>query len=193
MGGHKIVNQNKLHYLTLTVVGWLDIFTRKEYKDIIINSLKYCQTEKGLIIFAYVVMSNHLHLIVRTDNENGLSGILRDFKGYTSKSIIKSIEDSQYESRKGWMLRLFKYYAKYNSNNTTYQFWQQKNHPVELQSPKWIQQKLNYIHLNPVRSGIVSEPEHYIYCSASNYVNNTGILEVEILDLGLNIGYVHLG
>ena len=121
MGGHKIVNQNKLHYLTLTVVGWLDIFTRKEYKDIIINSLKYCQTEKGLIIFAYVVMSNHLHLIVRTDNENGLSGILRDFKGYTSRSIIKSIEDSQYESRKGWMLRLFKYYAKYNSNNTTYQ------------------------------------------------------------------------
>ena len=79
MGGHQIINQNAMHYVTFTTVGWVDIFTRKAYRDILIESLKYCQEKKGLILFGYVIMSNHMHLMIRTDSEKGLSSIVRDY------------------------------------------------------------------------------------------------------------------
>jgi len=80
MGGYRIHDQTGLYFLTFTIVGWVDVFARKEYKDIIIENLKFCIQEKGLILFAYVIMSNHVHLIVRSDSEMGLSSIIRDFK-----------------------------------------------------------------------------------------------------------------
>ncbi|MCP3929500.1 MAG: transposase [Bacteroidetes bacterium] len=190
MGGHKISNQNKLHFLTFTVVGWVDIFTRKIYKDIIVDNLKYCIKEKGLILFSYVVMSNHIHLIVRTENKAGLSAIIRDFKSYTSKKIIKEIKENAQESRKEWMIRLFRYYAKYNINNSEYQLWKQNNRPVELISPKWIHQKLDYIHLNPVKAGLVEKPEHYLYSSATDYAGKEGLIKVEVIGLRNDIGYI---
>ena len=188
--GYKIENQNGLHFLTFTVVGWVDVFTRKRYRDIFIDSLKYCTQNKELLLFSYVIISNHVHLIVRTDSEAGLSAIIRDLKTFTSKKIIKSIIEDPGESRSEWMLRLFKYYAKYNSNNSKYQFWIQKNHPIELVSPKWINQKLDYIHLNPVEAGIVELPEHYLYSSARNYVGQEGLIDVEIMDFRNSIGYI---
>lgn len=93
MAGYKINNQNALHYLTLTTVGWIDVFTRQRYRDIILDSLAYCQREKGLILHAYVVMSNHLHLIAQADEPKRLSDILRDFKKYTSAMIIRSMQE----------------------------------------------------------------------------------------------------
>lgn len=188
--GYKIENQNSLHYLTFTVVGWLDVFTRKRYRDIFMESLKYCIKHKDLLLFSYVIMSNHVHLILRTENEVGLSAIVRDLKTFTSKRIIQSILENPGESRSEWMLRLFRYYAKYNSNNTKFQFWKQNNHPVELVSPKWINQKLSYIHLNPVEAGIVDLPEHYLYSSARNYVGQEGLIAVEILDFPNSVGFI---
>ena len=141
MNGHKIVNQNALHFLTITVVGWIDVFTREQYCTILIDSLKHCQKEKGLVISAFVLMSNHIHLICYVKEPFKLSEVIRDFKKFTSKSIISAIEANNKESRKEWMLRLFKYYAKYNKNNKTYQFWQQDNKPMELESPKWINKR----------------------------------------------------
>ncbi len=189
MGGHKIVNQDGMHFLTFTVVGWVDVFTRQIYRDIIINSLIYCIEQKELRLFAYVIMSNHIHLIAKTDAENGLSAIIRDFKKYTAKQIIKAIQINRQESRKEWILRLFKYYAKYNKNNTTYQFWKQDNRPIELISAKWIQQKLDYIHNNPVVTGTVIYPEEYLYSSAKNYASKEYILEVEILNPHTMLGF----
>lgn len=94
MHGHKIKNQDALHFITITVVGWVDIFTRMQYKDIIIESLKFCVQNKGLKLYAYVIMTNHLHLIVSADA--GISDIIRDFKKFTSKEILKLlIEDSK--------------------------------------------------------------------------------------------------
>ncbi|MCB9323946.1 MAG: transposase [Lewinellaceae bacterium] len=192
MAGHRIINQNSLHFLTFTVVGWVDVFTRKKYRDIFIDSLKYCIEHKELLIFSYVIMSNHIHLIVRTDSQAGLSAIIRDLKTFTSKSIIKAILENPGESRSEWMLRLFKFYAKFNKNNSKYQFWQQDNKPIELVSLKCINQKLDYIHLNPVKAEIVELPEHYLYSSARNYIGQQGLIEVEILDFRNNIGYIDL-
>jgi len=192
MGAYKIVNQEGLHFITCTIVGWADVFTRKEYKDVIIESLDYCITNKGLNVFAYVIMSNHAHLILSVDEGFKLSDILRDFKKYTSKKILKLMIETNIESRQEWMLRLFKYYAKFNKNNKRYQLWKRDNKPIELSTPEWIAQKLNYIHNNPVNSGIVNKPEDYVYSSASNYVNGEGVLNIELLDIPMDIGYVNV-
>jgi len=184
MHGYKIVNQNHIHFITPTVVGWLDIFSRKIYKDIIVDSLKYCIENKGLSVHAYVIMTNHLHLVVSAKDGYKLSDIIRDFKSYTAKKILKEILQNPKESRQEWILRLLKYFAKYNKNNKTYQLWKRDNHPVELTSNLWIGRRIDYTHLNPVRAGYVDYAENYVYSSAMDYANeNTqGLVKIDILE-----------
>ena len=120
--GYQIYNQHAVYFLTFTIVDWVDIFTRKVYKDIIIDSLNFCQKNKELKIFGYVIMSNHLHLIVQAIGEIPLSDIIRDFKKYTANNIIKSIETAN-ESRREWILHRFKFNASLNKRNSHYQVW----------------------------------------------------------------------
>lgn len=127
-GGYKIRNKEGIHFVTFAVVEWVDVFTRKEYKDLIIESLKYCQKTKGLVIYSWCLMSNHIHLIVAAKN-NDTSEILRDFKKFTSKEIIKAISEHPGESRKEWMLEIFRKAGEENSRNQLYQFWRQDNQP----------------------------------------------------------------
>lgn len=185
----KIENQGEIHFLTMTVVGWVDIFTRKCYKDILIDSMKYCIAKKGLIVYSYVIMTNHIHCIWQAKNSN-LSDVIRDFKKHTSNEIIKLINSNE-ESRKKWLKIVFEYHAKYNHNNSVNQVWQNGNHPIELHSPKFFRQKQDYLHLNPVRAGWVNQPEDYLYSSASNYLYGKGIMEVTLLDIPLSdIGFI---
>ena len=157
---------DKLFYVTFTVVGWIDVFTRKEYVYELMENIKYCQKNKGLELYAYVIMSNHLHLIAKTQ-DLPLNIVLGSFKSFTSKRLIEMIETNQQESRKEWMMRLFEFHGKSNSQNEHYQFWQNGNHPIELWNPHVIQQKIDYLHNNPVKQGIVARPEEYLYCSAN--------------------------
>ena len=167
-------NTDLAYFLTLTVVGWIDIFTRNRYNEIIINSLKYCQFNKGLDIFAYVIMPSHLHLVARNLEEK-LNMVIRDFKRHTANQIIRTVESETGESRKDWLLHLFKYHAKYKKQNTKYQFWQKTNHPIELKTSAVIDQKIEYIHNNPVKAGLVLKPECWQYSSA-NQLNNIDVL-----------------
>ena len=146
MSKYKIHNQKGLYFLTLTTVGWIDVFTRAIYRDIIVDSLKYCRKEKGLVVYAYVIMSNHIHLIAQSESETQtLSDIIRDFKSFTAKEIRKKVEDVKTgESRREWLMYLFSYFASGNQRNRTFQFWQSDNHPIELWSPRVIEQKLAY-------------------------------------------------
>jgi REP element-mobilizing transposase RayT len=180
MNKYRIFDQQGLNYLTITTVGWVDVFTRQCYCDILIDSLKHCQEHKGLVISGYVIMSNHIHLVAQTQEYN-LSDVLRDFKKFTSKAIVKAAREET-ESRREWMLELFRYFGKRNSDNREYQVWQQDNHPVALWSLPVIWQKLNYIHLNPVRAGWVAQPEYWQYSSASNYVEGKGLLDVSLVE-----------
>jgi REP element-mobilizing transposase RayT len=100
--GYQIYNQSGSYFLTLQVVDWIDIFSRKVYRDIILDSLDYCRKNKGLQIWAYVIMTNHIHCILSAENGN-LSDIIRDFKRHTASNIIAEIQEST-ESRKDWML-----------------------------------------------------------------------------------------
>lgn len=163
--------QRKAHYdglffVTLTLVGWVDVFTRKDYANIVVKNLQFCQQNKGLEIYAYVIMSNHVHLIARQKDGN-LNNILGRFKSYSAKAILQAIEDNQLESRKDWMLHVFRFHAKFKVSYDEYHFWQNTNHPVELYTPEVIFQKLHYIHNNPVRAGYVEMPEHWMYSSAN--------------------------
>ncbi|MEZ0538544.1 REP-associated tyrosine transposase [Fibrella arboris] len=155
------------YFITLTTVGWIDVFTRQDYCRELINNLQYCQRERGLEIYAYVIMSNHLHLIVRRRAQAGLlSDLLRDFKSVTAKKIIQLINSNAEESRSTWLLYLFAYYAKQANQHKELMFWQKTSHPVELWSNKMIDQKRDYIHNNPVKAGIVLEPQQYLFSSA---------------------------
>jgi putative transposase len=177
---YRIKDQEALYFLTFSTVGWVDIFTRKVYKDIVIDSMRYCLKEKGLRLFSYVIMSNHIHMVCAAKEGLNLSDIIRDFKKFTAKQIIRTIQTIP-ESRKEWMLVIFGKAGNSNPNNKTYQVWRQDNHPVELYSNSVIEQKIEYIHLNPVRAGIVQNPEDYIYSSARNYAEMEYILEIEFI------------
>ena len=169
-GGYRIRNQAAPHFITFAEVEWIDVFTRKDYRDIVLDSIKYCQAEEGFLLHCWCIMSNHLHLIASAKNHD-LSDILRDFKKFTSKQIINAIEENRTESRREWMLRLFREEGQKNSRNKHYQFWRQDNQPVELFSAAFIFQKINYIHNNPVDAGIVDKAEDYLYSSARDYVH----------------------
>ena len=154
-----VKNQEAVHFVTFTVHQWVDVFTRQTYIDELINSLRYCQKEKGLEIFAWVIMSNHCHLIVRAAGDNKLSDIIRDFKKYTSKRIYKAIEENVQESRKSWLLKVL-------SHEGRIWFWEEGYHGEEIITTEFFESKFNYIHLNPVRAGIVEKEEEYLNSSA---------------------------
>lgn len=167
---YKILDQKGLNFITITVVDWVDLFTRKAICEIVLKNLTYCRNEKGLKIFGYVVMSNHLHLILKASGEKDLSSILQDFKSYTARQIIEFLESTESkESRKEWLLDQFRKAAIVDGKNNKYKIWKNGNHPIELYTPKVIRRYLNYIHRNPVVAGIVELPEHYLNSSASNY------------------------
>ena len=172
------IKENKTYFLTMTVVNWVDVFTRKNHCDAIIESLKYCQKEKGLQIFAYCIMSNHIHMLVNTLSPFELKDVIRDFKKFTAKKILLQIQNEP-ESRREWMLHQFEIAAEKSAKHKNYQFWQVGNHAIEIYSQNFIWEKINYIHNNPVKAGYVLESSHWRYSSASNYQEKESVLEVE--------------
>jgi REP element-mobilizing transposase RayT len=174
--GYKIVDQEALHYVTFQVVNWVDLFTRQVYRDIVIESLKFCQVNKGLEIYAFVVMSNHIHILLPS-SIGKLSDTIREFKSYTAKQILLAIEMEQ-ESRRDWMLNLFEFAAKQHKRNEKYQVWTHENHAELIYSDNFIFQKINYIHDNPVRAGIVENPEDYLYSSARDFAGKSCLLDI---------------
>ena len=177
--GFKIRDQAATHFLTFSIMGWIDIFSRQRYRDMMLESMQYCHQHKGLKIGAYVIMSNHIHIIWATTNNN-LSDIVRDFKTFTSKAITEAIE-TETESRRDWLLYMFRFYANRTAANDYFKVWTGNNHPEEIHSEPFLQTKLKYIHENPTRAGLVAEPSHYLYSSAANYEGKKGLMEIDFL------------
>ena len=171
---YKFHNPDGVYFITFAVQGWVDVFTRNEYKNILVDNLAWCQKNKGLELFAWCIMTNHVHLIAKAEGEHSLSDILRDFKKFTSKAVLKAIAESQRESRKEWMLKQFE-------TEEGNRFWRADNKPVELWSNSVIAQKLNYIHQNPVEAGLVFRAEDYVYSSAVDYAGGNGLLDIFVL------------
>ena len=174
---YKFHNPEGLYFVSFAVVEWLDVFTRNEYKDILLESLSFCQKEKGMEIIAWCIMTNHAHLIFKIIDGGKPELVLGDFKRFTSKKIVKAIKNNSKESRKEFLLEQFQKAAQKSSNVTNYQFWRHDNKPIELWSTKVIHEKLNYIHQNPVEAGLVYKQEDYVYSSALDYAGENGLLE----------------
>jgi REP element-mobilizing transposase RayT len=155
----------------MTIVEWIDIFSRKEQRDLIVAALKYCISEKGLNVYAYCIMTNHIHLIVNCNEPFQLKDTIRDFKKFTSKAILREIK-SGIESRRSWLLELFEKAGSKTAKNKTYKVWQTGIHAIELYSQKFTWNKVNYIHQNPVEAGFVGRAEDWSYSSASNYMES---------------------
>ncbi len=172
-----------LYFTTSTVIDWMDVFTRPVYKQIIVESLKYCQVQKGLEIYAWVLMTNHLHMIVgMASNQSAIliGDVLRDFKKFTSKAIVKAMQDNETESRKQWLLDRCWFRGANDSKIKNYKFWQDGSYIETIHSYEFYKEKLNYIHMNPVRQEIVEKPEDYIYSSARNYCGQNGLINVVV-------------
>ncbi len=174
---YKFHNPEGVYLVSFAVVEWLDVFTRNEYKDIILDSLQYCQQNKGMEIYAWSIMTNHVHLIFRGMHGQKPELLLGDFKRFTSKAIVKAIKENPKESRKEWLLEQFEKAGRKTSNVKQYQFWRHDNKPIELWSNKVIDEKINYIHSNPVNEGLVFNPEDYVYSSARDYSGEMGMLD----------------
>ncbi|WP_162419544.1 REP-associated tyrosine transposase [Cyclobacterium roseum] len=154
---YTIKDQQALHFVTFTVHQWADIFTRNVYVEIITESINYCQKAKGLKVYAWVIMSNHCHFILSSDKVP-LTDIIRDFKKYTAKKIVEEIRHNEKESRRKWLLWLFQ-------RDGHIWFWEKGYHGIEIFSQKFLESKINYIHLNPVKAGIVEKEEEYLNSS----------------------------
>lgn len=157
---------DQLYFVTLTIVDWIDLFTRRLYNECIVENLAYCQQHKKLNIYAYVLMTNHLHMIANVEGGK-LSDVLRDFKTFTSKQLYQLININAQESRKDWLLKAFERAGKHNPQNKQHQLWQNGNYPVLLYTLEVIQQKIDYIHNNPVKAGFVGSAHEYWYSSAN--------------------------
>lgn len=179
---YKIVDQQGIHFVTFTIVGWLDVFVHRVYKDIIVDALNYGVQNKGLKVHSWCLMTSHLHLIISAEDGFELSQIIRDFKKHTAKSIIKQIENG-IESKKELLLWYFEREGKKDARITKYKFWKEDNHAIYMDNRDigMMNQKLDYIHNNPVAEGIVMNPEEYLYSSARDYSEVKGLVQISHL------------
>jgi len=177
---YKFRNPAGLFFVTSTTVGWIDVFTRPELRQIIVSSLRYCQQEKGLRIHAWCLMPSHLHMIVSTVGDS-LENIFRDFKKFTSREVAAWAE-GVFESRREWMLPVFSAKADELMRVKRYKVWQDGNHPILLSKERFTRQKMDYIHNNPVAEEYVGEADHWLYSSASDYYGTRkGLLEIDFV------------
>lgn len=174
---YKFRKQEQLYFISFSVVNWIDLFIRTEYKQIILDSWKYCQLHKGLEIYGWCIMTSHIHMIIGSEGEK-LENIMRDMKKHTSLALKAAIKQHPGESRREWILWMMDQAGKKNSQNIEFQLWQQDNHPIELYDNKILNQKLDYTHNNPVVAGFVEKPEDYLYSSAKDYAGMPGLIDV---------------
>ena len=176
---YKLANPEGIYFITLTVVEWADVFTRRDYCELVCESINYCQRKKDLTVYAWCIMTNHVHLICSSPK---LASTIRDFKKYTSKELYRSIKQNPQESRKGWLLWLINSAGEFSIKHEEYKFWQPGYHPVLLNSNQMLDQRLVYLHQNPVKAGFVEEPEQWYYSSARDYAGEKGRLEVILIE-----------
>ncbi len=179
MSRWKIYPDINLYFITTTIVEWQNVFVSDAFFAVIIESLKYCITHKGLHLHGYVIMPNHAHYIVSANPAERLSDIMRDFNRFTSQQITELLKEAQRLD----ILDIFHIAAEEEKRGNKYKVWQEGFHPIAIETADFLEEKLNYLHDNPVRKGFVEQPEHWKYSSARNYLlDDHMIIEIECLE-----------
>lgn len=168
-----------MYFCTCTVLEWMDVFTKPRYFELLIESLKYCQKNKGLKLYGYVLMTNHLYMIFSAQSGHKPEDILRDFKKWTTRSITLELNsDSRHYLKNLFACSVFK------KKENTMQIWQTNNYSEMIETKDFFLQKLQYMHMNPVRRGFVSEPKAWKYSSARNWeFGDNSVIEVITTEL----------
>ncbi|MFH0867045.1 MAG: transposase [Bacteroidota bacterium] len=179
---YKITEHEKGYFLTFTIVDWINVLEDDSYKMIVVDSMKYCQLHKSLMIYAYCIMSNHVHMIVQAGSKITLPEILRDIKKFTANKIIAFLQNENNAYSNDILSRL-EAVGKNLRRIKRYKVWQDGNRPKVIFTNKFLWQKLDYIHNNPVKKGIVSSPEEYKFSSARNYAEMESVLDIELLTI----------
>jgi len=173
---YRITENNYPFFITATTVAWIPVFTRKPYIEVLIDSLNFCRQHKGLQIFAYVIMDNHIHLVVAGEK---LSETIKEFKSYTAREIVRLAG----EEGKSWLLNQLQFHKHEHKTDSRHQVWQEGFHPQQIYSEDVLRQKAEYLHHNPVRAGLVERPEDWFYSSARNYAGLPGALDIDVLEM----------
>jgi len=169
---YKIYEPTHPYFITCTVLHWIPIFTRTQSTDILFDSLKFLQKSDNLKITAYVILENHLHMIVSSDD---ISKTMAKFKSYTAKELINLLQKSNAKT----ILEQLAFYKKAHKTETTYQVWQEGIQPKLIVDEKMMIDRINYIHNNPIKRGYVEEAKHWRYSSARDYEGISGLIEIE--------------
>jgi REP element-mobilizing transposase RayT len=168
---YKIYEPTHPHFVTCTILHWIPIFTRVETTDIIFESLKYLQQADNLKLYAYVILENHLHLVVSSDD---IAKSMRKFKAHTAKEILKLLQEKDVKS----ILEQLAFYKKAHKKETTYQLWQEGIQPKLIKDDKMMIERINYVHQNPVKRGYIDEAKFWRYSSARDYEGVEGLIDV---------------
>jgi putative transposase len=169
---YRIFENDFPYFLTATIIDWLPLFTNPDIVRIVLDSMTFLQSNDRWTIYAYVIMENHLHLIVASKN---LSKEIGDFKSYTARTIIDF-----YKSNYSLALKSLSAAKMLFKKDREYQFWQEGSHPEQIQSREMMRQKVEYIHYNPVRRGYVDDPEVWRYSSARSYAGKNSLIQVSM-------------
>jgi len=176
MSRWKVVPGIKYYFVTTTVVEWQYVFNSNPCFDIVVDSLKYCITNKGLHVYGFVIMPNHAHYLLSTDDDKNLSDVMRDFGTHTSRFLTEFLE----QEKRFVILKVFREAAEADGKGNRYKVWQDGFHPIAIESERSFLEKLQYLHESPVRKGYVDRPEQWRYSSARNYIlDDDSILAVE--------------
>ncbi|WP_020483877.1 REP-associated tyrosine transposase [Methylomonas sp. MK1] len=168
---YRILQSQQPHFITCTVLNWIPLFTRPATVQIVLDALFYRQQQHNWRIYGYVILENHLHLLVQADD---LTNQIAHFKSYTARQLIDYLQAINAER----LLKQLNWFRKAHKTDRDYQLWEEGSHPQLIDNPDVLRQKLDYIHLNPVKRGYVDLPEHWRYSSARNYAGQDGLLPV---------------
>jgi len=167
-----ILEPDKPHFLTCTVVEWLPVFTRPNAVQILLDSWRHQRAHDGLRLYGYVILENHLHFVAQAPR---LDKCVSSFKSYTAARLIELLEANQAER----LLSRLRFAKRAHKTDREYQFWQEGSHAEMVFSEAVMREKLDYIHQNPVKRGYVDLPEHWRYSSARDYAGQQGLMELD--------------
>ena len=156
-------------FYTATIYKWQPLLADDKHKDTIVNSLKFLVIEKRIVLNAFVIMSNHIHLIWQPLFGFSPSNIQASFMKFTDQQLKRSLSNNNVETLASF---------KVNKYDREYQFWKSEPLGIKMISPAVFEQKLNCIHYNPVRAGLCINPEDYYYSSAKFYLDATDSLGI---------------
>jgi len=169
---YNVLAESTTYFATCAVVNWLPLFSKPDLAKVVLDSMEFLRTERRLVLHAYVLLENHLHLI---GSSSEFSKEMKNLKSFTARGIVDCLE----KSGSKFYLEQLSFLKRPDKKDQTYQVWQEGFHPQAILNESMLRQKIEYIHYNPVRRGYVDYAEQWRYSSARQYAGEQGLPTIE--------------